>query len=56
MKVGKGHPLLGEGIKVRCFDLASGAADIGPAHVIGHDQQSAWSLCFCIRRQDDQEA
>jgi hypothetical protein len=56
MKVGKGHTLLGEGIKVWCFDLASEAANICPAHIINHDQQKVWLLCFGIRYRDDQEA
>ena len=42
MKVSKFHPFRCEGIEVRRIDLAAEAANIGPAHIIGHDQQNIW--------------
>jgi hypothetical protein len=54
MEVRELYPALGKRIEIRCFYLASEAANIRPAHIISHDQQNVWPLCFGIRGRDDQ--
>ena len=42
VKLSEQEPLGGEAIDVGRFDLRTVASDVGPAHVIDHDQQDVW--------------
>jgi hypothetical protein len=45
VELGEANAIFCERIEVRGFDLASVATDIGPSHVIGHDQDDIRFFC-----------
>jgi hypothetical protein len=44
MKVSELHAAPGKRIEIGCFDFASEAAQVGPAHIVGHNEEDIRSL------------
>ena len=54
VKLGEANPVLGESVEMGCLNFPAIASDVGPAHVIRHDEDDVglfWGGVGCCRDQ-----